>query len=103
MGTVLERLKELYSVKESNEVLNAYLDLAAQKVINRAFPFRTDVTEVPERYTSNQLEIAVYLLNKRGAEGQVSHNENGVNRTYENASVPRSMLKDIIPSGEVVG
>ena len=26
-------------------------------------------------------------------EGETAHNENGINRSYENASVPESMLK----------
>lgn len=37
------------------------------------------------------------MLNKRGAEGQTSHTENGVTRQYESADVPSSMLKAITP------
>ena len=37
------------------------------------------------------------MLNKRGAEGQTSHSENGISRSYENADIPESMLKSIIP------
>ena len=44
-----------------------------------------------------QVEIAAYLMNKRGAEGETYHGENGVNRTYENASVPASMLAGVTP------
>ena len=80
----------------SDEVLNAYLSIAGQKIINRAFPYDDTVTEVPRRYGVLQCEIATYLLNKRGAEGEVSHSENGINRTYENADVPDSMLSDVI-------
>jgi hypothetical protein len=98
----LAKVKLLYLGTDSDETINAYLDIAASKVIKKAFPYRTDVTEVPTMYESNQLEIAVYLLNKQGAEGETSHNENGVNRSYGSGSIPNSMLKDIVPFGEVL-
>lgn len=79
------------------ETLSAYLYLAAGIVLKRRYPFRDDVKEVPERYADIQLKIAAYLLNKRGAEGQLSHSENGIDRTYESADVPESMLKGIVP------
>ena len=80
----------------SDDVLNAYLTIAGRKIINRAYPYDDTVTEVPTRYGYLQCEIATYLLNKRGAEGEVSHSENGISRTYESASVPDSMLSDVI-------
>lgn len=87
----------LDSTDDSDEVLLAYLSLAGQKIINRAYPYRDDVTEVPAKYAHKQVEIACYLLNKRGAEGQTKHEENGVKREYADADVPASMLDDIVP------
>ena len=81
----------------SDEILTQYLTIAGQKILNRAYPYDDTVEEVPRRYGVLQCEIAAYLLNKRGAEGEVSHSENGISRTYENASVPESMLRDVIP------
>ena len=86
----------------SDEILNAYLAIAGRKIINRAYPYDNNVTEVPARHGYLQCEIATYLLNKRGAEGEVSHSENGVSRTYENADVPNSMLRDVIPTCGVI-
>ena len=86
----------------SDDVLNTYLTIAGQKIINRAYPYDTTISEVPVRYGVLQCEIAVYLLNKRGAEGELSHSENGISRTYENADVPDSMLNDVIPHCGVV-
>ena len=80
----------------SDEVLRAYLTIAGRKIINRAYPYDNTIMEVPTRYGYLQCEIAAYLLNKRGAEGEVSHSENGISRTYENADVPDSMLRDVI-------
>ena len=80
----------------ADDVLISYLNIAGQKIINRAYPYDDTVTEVPRRYSYLQCDIANYLLNKRGAEGQTAHSENGVNRSYESADVPESMLSEVI-------
>ena len=81
----------------SDDAIHAYLTIAGRKIINRAYPYDDTVTEVPARYGYLQCEIATYLLNKRGAEGEISHSENGISRTYESASIPESMLRDVTP------
>jgi hypothetical protein len=81
----------------SDDVLTSYLTIAGRKIINRAYPYDDTVTEVPRRYGYIQCEIATYLLNKRGAEGETAHGENGVSRSYESADVPESMLSEVIP------
>ena len=45
----------------------------------------------------------MYLINKRGAEGETTHNENGINRAYESASVPESLLGRVTPFAGVIG
>lgn len=81
----------------SDEIIKSYLRIAGQKIINRAYPYDESVLEVPRRYGVLQCEIAAFLLNKRGAEGEVSHSENGISRTYENADIPESMIRNVIP------
>ena len=81
----------------SDEALNLYLTIAGRKIINRAYPYDDSVDEVPRRYGYLQCDIALYLLNKRGAEGQTSHSENGVSRAYASADVPEAMLCEVIP------
>lgn len=81
----------------SDDVLISYLNIAGRKIINRAYPYDDTITEVPRRYGILQCEIATYLLNKRGAEGQTAHSENGVNRSYGSADVPESLLGEVIP------
>lgn len=81
----------------SDDVLISYLAIAGQKIINRAYPYDDTVTEVPRKYGYLQCDVANYLLNKRGAEGQTSHSENGINRSYESADVPESMLSEVTP------
>ena len=79
----------------SDDVLISYLAIAGEKILNRAYPYDDTVKEVPRRYGYLQCEIAAYLLNKRGAEGQVSHSENGISRSYASADVPESMLSEV--------
>jgi hypothetical protein len=86
----------------SDDILKSYLMLAGRKIISRAYPYDDTVTEVPRRYGILQCEIAAYLLNKRGAEGEVSHSENGISRTYENGDVPDSLLNEVIPHCGVI-
>ena len=93
----LELLKNMYDWDESDAVLSTYLALAADKILNRLYPFDTSKTEIPDRYIRTQISIACYLLGKRGAEGETAHKENGIDRTYASADVPEDMLKDIIP------
>ena len=93
----LALLRAMVGGSDADEVLSAYLLLAGKKILAKAYPYDSDVTEVPVQYEALQCEIAAYLLNKRGAEGQISHSENGITRTYENADVPASMLRTIVP------
>ena len=87
-------LKAMVGGSDSDEVLSTYLKLAGRKIINRAYPYDSSDTL--------QCEIAAYMLNKRGAEGQTSHSENGISRSYENADVPSSMLKVVTPHVGVI-
>lgn len=85
----------------TDDILLTYLDVAGRKILIRAYPYK-DVEEVPNKYNALQCEIAIYLLNKRGAEGETSHSENGISRSYENADVPESMLSAVTPYCGVV-
>ena len=82
-----------------DDILEVYLELAGQKILNRMYPYKEDYDglEVPDRYLSIQLKVANYLLNKRGAEGQIQHIENGIHRNYGAADIPDGMLTEIVP------
>lgn len=84
-----------------DEVLSTYLSMAASVVLTHAFPYG-GVEEVPTRYDNVQIEIAAYMLNKRGAEGETSHSENGVSRSYEDGDIPPTLLRRIVPTAGVV-
>ena len=100
----LTKLQRLVGAKQSeDDLLLMYLTDAERAILGRLYPMTDEYpSSLPVKYESCQIEIAVYLYNKRGAEGQIAHNENGINRTYESASIPESMLSDIIPYGTVI-
>ena len=76
-------LKAIVGGSDSDEVLSTYLKLAGRKIINRAYPYDSSVTEVPAQYDTLQ-------------------SENGISRSYENADIPSSMLKVVTPHVGVI-
>ena len=100
-----EKLLMLQTMTEETDqnTLAAYLNLAKMKILRRLYPFQPETAEMPEQYGANQVDIAAYLLNKRGAEGQTSHDENGINRKYGSADVPEEYYRGIVPFVGVVG
>lgn len=92
-------LAELISPDTANvELLSELIVLAEGIVLNRRYPFGTpEGVTVPKKYEHIQLQIALELFSKRGAEGQTEHDENGISRKYEAADVSPSLLKRITP------
>lgn len=80
--------------------LQIFLDAAESKIKERRNNLPDE--DMEPRWNLKQIEIATYLYNKQGAEGETQHIENGTTRTYESASVPASMLADISPIVRVV-
>lgn len=92
---------ECMTGETDDDVLLTYLNLAKEIVVSKAYPFG-DKIEVPIKYDAVHVEIAAYMINKRGAEGEVSHSENGVSRTYEDGDIPPSLLRAITPVAGVL-
>lgn len=99
IGDKIERLEVLISPDSASADLLAHLVAQAEgMVLNRRYPFGIpEGATVPAAYEHIQMQIALELYSKMGAEGQTAHNENGINRTYESADVSPSLLKRIMP------
>jgi hypothetical protein len=97
----LTMLKSMTGETDEN-VLSTYLTLAKGVVISKVYPYGTGEEEIPAPYHTVQVEIAAYMLNKRGAEGETAHSENGVSRSYEDGDIPPSLLRRITPMAGVV-
>jgi len=97
--TSLEKIAELklriLPDTDTDEVLGSMISLAEAMVLDRMYPFGyPDGTVVPARYEQIQIQLAVELYGRRGAEGQTSHSENGINRSWSESS---PLLKRIVP------
>ena len=97
-----KKILEYMTGEKDTNVLSAYFELAKQIVLLHAFPFGNKSKVVPLRYKRVWIEITAYMLNKRGAEGETAHIENGVSRYYEDGSIPPSLLRRIVPHAEVL-
>ena len=105
MEKKIDMLQKMMDGDETDSgILEVYLELAAQKILNRMYPYKEnyDDLEVPDRYGAIQLKVANYLLNKRGAEGEIQHIESGIHRNYGAADIPDGMLAEIVPYCQVI-
>ena len=94
---------EIMTGETDSAVLSVYLELAESVVLRRLYPFGAENKALPEQYEPCQLRIAAYLVNKRGAEGETAHSENGISRSYEDGDIPPSLLRELIPYARVFG
>ena len=100
--TQLEILK-FWFPDEAETLLVAALERARLGILELRFPFGFEAEqELESQYTGLQLEVAIEIISKMGAEGEVAHSENGVSRTYENAGISESLKRRIVPMAKVV-
>ena len=100
--TQLERFKLRLTENASDEELEDLLESAKAVILSRRFPFGEVPDEIENRYKDLQIRIAVEMYNKKGAEGQTSHSENGISRSFASASVSEDLLREITPKGGVI-
>ena len=88
----------------TDEIVAVYLQLALNKMLERLFPYDSTktVSDIPERYETIQCELAARLYLRRGGEGESSHEENGVNRTYGSVA-DEDILSRLTPFAKVGG
>lgn len=79
---------------EEDTLLLNFLDSAKYEIMARRYPYGDFPKELDIRYADLQLRIAVVMYNKQGAEGQKSHSENGVSRSYEDYGY---LLAEVVP------
>ena len=68
----------------TDDVVKVYLSIACHKMLERLYPYDIgkENCDIPSRYDALQCELAARLFLRRGSEGENSHEENGVNRSY---------------------
>ena len=100
--TQLERLKIRITEKVTDAELEDILESAKAVILSRRFPFSEHPQEIENKYKDLQIRIAVEMFNKRGAEGETAHSENGVSRSYASANVSEDLLREITPKAGVI-
>lgn len=106
--TEAEKITYMMNLCEEDDtaVLSAFLSMATEIAKEKVFPFgcpdEAFAAKIMSRYERIICEIAVFLVNKRGAEGETSHNESTAERTFENGGVPDAYMKKLIPYCGVV-
>lgn len=89
--------------KATEAVIAVYLSDAEAAILRRLYIFGVpEGAEVPDMYAYSQCELAARYFLRRGAQGEVVHNENGVNRTYGSAN-DEDILREIMPFAKVFG
>lgn len=72
-----------------DSLLNLYLEDAKNTILEL-----THLDELSESLLNTQIELAIIYYNKEGIEGQTSHSEGGVSRSFEEG-IPESIMKKI--------
>ena len=87
----------------TDDLITVLLEDAENTILNRIYPFGIpDDAEMPYRYEVLQCRLAQRYFLRRGAEGEIVHNENGVNRTYDSVD-DRDLLDTIVPIAKAIG
>ena len=88
-------------VTVTQEQIESYLALAASRILSRLYPFGNAPTEWPAAYDMTQVELAIRMIARKGGEGEISHAENGVSRTYGTVD-DEDILSRLVPFVGVV-
>ena len=85
-------------IDASEEVrLNAYLSAAAKEIISWRYSYSGKLPEeVPEEYEMAQIMAVVAGYSQSGAEGQATHSENGISRTFNYPDMLHYIRRNVI-------
>ena len=97
--TQVDRLKLRLpaSMGLSDSVLEDCLESAKSAIMTARYPTSEWPDKLEARYMDLQIRIATELLERQGGSTQTGHSENGINRTWENAGVSKSLLAEVTP------
>lgn len=101
----IARVKTLLDndAQATDSLITIFLDDAESAILNRIYPFGIpEDAELPLRYENIQCKLAQRYFLRRGAEGEIVHNENGVNRTYDSVD-DEDLFKTIVPIAKAIG
>ena len=88
----------------TDALVSVYLQDAQAAILRRLYPFGvpSDVTAVPSIYELLWCKLAARYFLRRGAEGEIVHEENGINRQYGSVG-DEDLLREVTPYVWVAG
>ena len=104
--TNMERLRA--RIPEATEAeLEDVFESAKDVILSRCFvsvsrTSEEDKISALEEHSEKVLNAAVVIYNMRGIEGQITHSENGVSRSYAECAGMKPILESLIPRCDVV-
>jgi len=97
----LSQLKALLQITDTTQdaTLAVYLTLARDEILSWLYSGKTPegVTDVPARYIPTQIQAVVVGYSQSGADGQLSHSENGISRTFKHEDMVAYVRSRVIP------
>ena len=85
----------------TSALVTVYLKDAEAAIFRRLYPFGIPSgATVPALYEMLQCKLAARYFLRRGAEGEIKHDENGYNRTYQNVN-DEDLLCEVIQIAKV--
>lgn len=85
----------------TDNIISAYLSVAKSAILTRLNAKVTECTQVPVKYEMLQCRLAERYFNRRGAEGEKAHNENGISRSYGSVN-DEDLLGEITPIARIM-
>lgn len=88
----------------TDETIAVYLSLACGNMLEQLYPFDSDKdsTDLPVRYDKLQCELAARYFLRKGGQGEINHEEDGINRQYGTVD-DRDILDKLTPFAKVGG
>lgn len=84
----------------TSQLVGVYLADAKDAILRRRYPFGVPESYDISQYDYLQCKLAMRYFLRRGAEGEIAHNENGVNRTYGTVN-DEDLLREVLQIAKV--
>ena len=96
----LEMLMTLLGTSDSKleDTLEAYLNAAGKEILAWRYSYSSQSVEsVPPEYEMTQIYAVIAGYSQSGAEGQMSHSENGIARTFKYPDMLSYIRANVVP------
>ena len=86
------------SGSKAESLLEVYLNAAAKEIIAWRYSYSANMPdEVPPEYDMTQVYAVIAGYSQSGAEGQLSHSENGISRMFKHEDMVKYIRSNVIP------